>query len=177
MRVLVLGGGVIGVTTAWFLAQDGYKVTVIDREAEVANGTSFANAGLVSPGHAFTWAKPSAPWTLLKSLFRDEAGQFGVAIPLIATFVVLSMALFIGVVGYALKTRWRPVVSGREEMLSATGVAEEDFSHHGRVRIHSESWRAEALRPVHRGQEVRVKAIEGLKLTVEPVDETEEGVK
>ena len=74
MRVLVLGGGVIGVTTAWFLARDGHDVAVIDRQPEVANETSFANAGLVSPGHAFSWASPSAPWTLLKSLFRDDTG-------------------------------------------------------------------------------------------------------
>ena len=106
-------------------------------------------------------------------LYRDEAGQVGVAIPLIGTFVILSLALFVGVVGYALRTRRRPVVSGREEMLLATGVAEEDFEHKGRVRIHSETWNAETLEPVSRGQTVRVKSIEGLRLTVEPVSETE----
>ncbi|MGD8955701.1 MAG: nodulation protein NfeD [Chromatiaceae bacterium] len=104
-------------------------------------------------------------------LYRDEAGQVGVAIPLIGTFVILSLALFIGVVGYALKTRRRPVVSGREEMLLATGVAEEDFEHSGRVRIHSETWNAETLQPVRRGQTVRVRSMEGLRLTVEPVSE------
>ncbi|MGB5493730.1 MAG: nodulation protein NfeD [Sedimenticolaceae bacterium] len=107
-------------------------------------------------------------------LYRDEAGQVGVAIPLIGTFVVLSLALFVGVVGYALKTRRRPVVSGREEMLLATGVAEEDFERSGRVRIHSETWNAETLRPVRRGQTVRVKSMEGLQLTVEPVSETKQ---
>ena len=47
MRVVVLGGGLMGVTTAWFLAADGHEVTVVDREAGLAEGTSFANAGLV----------------------------------------------------------------------------------------------------------------------------------
>ena len=74
MRVVVLGAGVAGVTTAWFLARDGHEVTVIDRQPVAANETSFANAGLVSPGHAFSWASPKAPRVLLKSLFRDDTG-------------------------------------------------------------------------------------------------------
>lgn len=74
MKILVLGGGVIGVTTAWFLSRDGHEVTVIDREAAVADGTSFANAGLISPGHAFSWARPGAPATLLRSLWRGDTG-------------------------------------------------------------------------------------------------------
>jgi membrane-bound serine protease (ClpP class) len=102
-------------------------------------------------------------------LYRDETGQIGVAIPLIATFAVLSMALFIGVVGYAVKTRRRPVVSGREEMLHAVGIAEDDFDQAGRVRVHSESWNAATRRPVRKGQQVRVTGIDGLQLTVEPV--------
>lgn len=104
-------------------------------------------------------------------LYRDEAGQIGVAVPLIATFTALSAALFIGVIGYAVKTRKRPVVSGREEMLGTTGTAEEDFELGGHVRVHSETWNADALRPVRRGQKVRVTAIDGLRLTVEPLDE------
>ena len=77
MRVLVLGGGVIGVTTAYELLQDGHEVTLVEREAEVALGTSFANAGLVAPGHAFAWASPRAPKILLRSLWRgDQAFRF-----------------------------------------------------------------------------------------------------
>jgi len=104
-------------------------------------------------------------------LYRDESGQIGVAIPLIATFALLSMALFIGVVGYAVKTRRRPVVSGREQMLHALGVAEEDFARTGRVHVHSESWAAMTRTPLHKGQRVRVVGIDGLELTVEPLDE------
>ena len=72
MRVLVLGGGVIGVTTAYELLRDGHEVTLIEREADVALGTSFANAGMVAPGHAFAWASPRAPKILLRSLWRDD---------------------------------------------------------------------------------------------------------
>ena len=71
MKVLVLGGGVIGVTTAYYLANSGHEVTVVDRQAEPALETSFANAGEVSPGYASPWAGPGVPikaikWLLMK---------------------------------------------------------------------------------------------------------------
>jgi D-amino-acid dehydrogenase len=72
MKVAILGGGVIGVTTAWYLANDGHEVTVIERRDGVARETSFANAGLIAPGHAYAWASPRAPMILLKSLFRED---------------------------------------------------------------------------------------------------------
>src|SRR5262245_14057926 len=72
MRALVLGAGVVGVTTAYELARDGHEVAVIDRQPEPANETSFANAGMVACGHAFAWASPKAPRILLRSLFRDD---------------------------------------------------------------------------------------------------------
>jgi D-amino-acid dehydrogenase len=72
MKILVLGGGVIGVTTAYYLARDGHEVTVVDRCPEAASETSYANAGLLAPGHAFAWASPKAPGIMLKSLFDDD---------------------------------------------------------------------------------------------------------
>lgn len=71
MKVLVLGGGVIGVTTAYYLANSGHDVTVVDRQAEPALETSFANAGEVSPGYSSPWAGPGVPikaikWLLMK---------------------------------------------------------------------------------------------------------------
>lgn len=71
MKTVILGGGIIGVTTAYFLARGGEDVTVVDRSPGVALGTSFANAGLVAPGHSYTWASPRAPLILLKSLFSE----------------------------------------------------------------------------------------------------------
>jgi D-amino-acid dehydrogenase len=68
MKILILGGGIIGVTTAYYLAKAGEDVTVVDRQGGVGLETSFANAGLVSPGHSYTWASPQAPGVLLKSL-------------------------------------------------------------------------------------------------------------
>ncbi len=72
MRIVVLGGGIVGVTTAYALARDGHEVVVVDRQPLAANETSFSNAGMVAPGHAYTWASPRAPKILLKSLWRDD---------------------------------------------------------------------------------------------------------
>jgi len=61
MKVLVLGSGVVGVTTAWYLCQAGHEVTVIDRQPGAGLETSFANAGQVSPGMSAPWAAPDTP--------------------------------------------------------------------------------------------------------------------
>ena len=77
MRILVLGAGVIGVTAAWQLRKDGHEVAVVDRGSEPANFTSFANAGLVAPGHSYAWSSPAAPRIMLRSLWRnDQAIRF-----------------------------------------------------------------------------------------------------
>lgn len=69
MKVLVLGSGVIGVSTAHYLAQAGHDVTVVDRQAEPALETSFANAGEISPGYSAPWAAPGLPFKAVKWLF------------------------------------------------------------------------------------------------------------
>ncbi|MBB3237124.1 D-amino acid dehydrogenase [Phyllobacterium endophyticum] len=71
MRVIIIGGGLAGVTTAYYLAIAGETVTVVEKASGVALETSFANAGLICPGHSYTWASPQAPITLIKSLFTD----------------------------------------------------------------------------------------------------------
>ena len=72
-RVLVLGSGVIGVTSAWYLARAGFGVTVVDREPGPARGASFANAGQISPGYASPWAAPGVPLKALRWLFQAHA--------------------------------------------------------------------------------------------------------
>lgn len=74
MKTVILGAGIAGITAAYYLAKSGREVVVVDRQAGVARETSFANAGLVAPGHAYTWASPKAPKILFKSLFfADQA--------------------------------------------------------------------------------------------------------
>lgn len=73
MNIVVLGAGVIGVTSAYYLAKAGHTVTVIDRQPGPALETSFANAGEVSPGYSSPWAAPGVPMKALKWLFMKHA--------------------------------------------------------------------------------------------------------
>ena len=73
MKVVVLGAGVVGVTSAWYLAQAGHEVTVIDRQPAAALETSFANAGEISPGYSSPWAAPGIPMKALKWMFMEHA--------------------------------------------------------------------------------------------------------
>jgi D-amino-acid dehydrogenase len=73
MRVIVLGAGLLGVTSAYFLRQQGHEVTVVDRQASPAAETSFANGGQISVSHAEPWANPGAPLKVLKWLGREDA--------------------------------------------------------------------------------------------------------
>ncbi len=69
MNIIILGSGVIGTTTAWFLSQAGHDVTVIERQSGAGLETSFANAGEISPGMAAPWAAPGIPLRALQWLF------------------------------------------------------------------------------------------------------------
>ncbi|MFM7848624.1 MAG: D-amino acid dehydrogenase [Rubrivivax sp.] len=73
MKVIVLGAGLLGVTSAYFLRQQGHEVTVVDRQASAAAETSFANGGQISVSHAEPWANPGAPLKVLKWLGKEDA--------------------------------------------------------------------------------------------------------
>ncbi len=73
MKIVVLGAGVVGTTTAWFLNQAGHDVTVIERQAAAGLETSFANGGQISVSHAEPWANPTAPFKILKWLGKEDA--------------------------------------------------------------------------------------------------------
>ena len=73
MKVAVLGSGVIGVTSAWYLAEAGHDVVVIDRQPGPALETSFANAGEISPGYASPWAAPGIPQKAIRWLMMRHA--------------------------------------------------------------------------------------------------------
>src|SRR5258706_13583507 len=79
MKILVLGAGVVGVTSAWYLSKAGHDVTVIDRRPASGMETSFANGGQISVSHAEPWANPTAPLKVLKGLARrNSALRFSV---------------------------------------------------------------------------------------------------
>lgn len=73
MRVVILGSGVVGVASAWYLVQAGHEVTVIDRQPGVALETSAGNAGQISPGYAAPWAAPGVPLKAIKWMFQRHA--------------------------------------------------------------------------------------------------------
>lgn len=73
MKVIVLGAGVVGVASAWYLAQAGHEVVVVERQPGAALETSFANGGQISVSHAEPWANPHAPTKVLRWLFREDA--------------------------------------------------------------------------------------------------------
>ena len=73
MNVLVFGAGVIGVSSAWYLAQAGHKVTVMDRQPGAGMETSFANGGQISVSHAEPWSNPHAPLRALCWMGREDA--------------------------------------------------------------------------------------------------------
>lgn len=73
MNVAVIGAGIIGITTALRLAEDGHQVTVYESNATVAEGTSFANAGVIAPGYVTPWSAPGMPAKVLTQLFSRQA--------------------------------------------------------------------------------------------------------
>jgi len=74
MRIAIVGAGLLGVASAYYLAKEGHEILVVDRQSAPAREASFANASLLTPNHSFSWAAPGAPWLLLKSLWQADSG-------------------------------------------------------------------------------------------------------
>ena len=72
MKALVLGGGIVGVTTAYYLAKDGHEVAVVEEKEALGLEATSGNAGIIAPGHSFAWASPRAPGQLVRSLLGWE---------------------------------------------------------------------------------------------------------
>ncbi|HXH02152.1 MAG TPA: nodulation protein NfeD [Candidatus Competibacteraceae bacterium] len=104
-------------------------------------------------------------------LWQEEAPGFTVPMGLILGLAMASAAIVLTLGTMLARQRRRPVVSGREHLLGASGVAEEDFQGEGWVRVQGESWRARSDRPLRKGQGVRVAGRDGLCLHVEPKEE------
>jgi D-amino-acid dehydrogenase len=71
MKTVVVGGGVVGVTTAYYLAKDGHDVTVVEKAESLGTDATGGNAGLIAPSHSFAWASPQAPKMLVRSLMGE----------------------------------------------------------------------------------------------------------
>lgn len=73
MHVIVIGAGIIGVCTAYYLRRDGHQVTVVERRSGVSQEASFANAGVMAPSYVAPWSQPGMPTKVLAYLFKAEA--------------------------------------------------------------------------------------------------------
>jgi membrane-bound serine protease (ClpP class) len=102
-------------------------------------------------------------------LMDTEVPGFGVSLPLIGTFALVSSGLFTIVLVMALQARRRPVVSGQEQLTGATAEVVGDFDGEGTVHLHGENWSAHSQVPLKKGQQVRVLKMDGLVLWVEPL--------
>jgi membrane-bound serine protease (ClpP class) len=103
----------------------------------------------------------------------DAAGGYVMPVSFVVTLALTSAALVFATVFLALKARRRPVVTGHEDMIGASGEVLEGFEGQGWARVHGENWRVMSAAPLQRGQKVRVVSIDGLTLRVEP--ETTQG--
>lgn len=104
-------------------------------------------------------------------LFDSGIDNYAVSLPLIGAVALLSAAFFMGVLAMALRIYRRPAVTGVEQLIGSSGEVLDDFAGVGRVRTHGEIWRACARTPLERGQRVRVAALDGLTLIVEPMNQ------
>ena len=100
-------------------------------------------------------------------LIDTDVAGFGIPLGLIATIAVVTVLFVLVVVGMAVKSRRRPIVSGREELAGGGGEVLDDFTGEGWARVHGETWRVRSATPLTRGQRVRVTRIDGLTLDVE----------
>ena len=106
-------------------------------------------------------------------LIDTDAPGFGLSVPLVMTLATLSALLLAAIIGMAVRSRTRAVVSGSEELLGATGIAVSGFPGRGSVRVHGEIWGASSDVPIAPGLPVTVLEREGLTLRVAP-DQSEQ---
>lgn len=107
-------------------------------------------------------------------LIDTDVPGYGISLPLIGAFALVSAALFAMVIGMAIKARKRAVVSGAEELIGMDAEVLEDFDSKGKVRAHGELWQASTRVALQKGQRVRITGMDGLTLKVEPGQQTEE---
>lgn len=105
-------------------------------------------------------------------LIETEVEAYQISMPLIVTVTVITALFVFTIISMAIRQRTRPVVTGREQMAGDLGEAVAEFQDGaGTVHIHGEQWSARSDAPVHKGQSVRVRELDGLILVVEPVEE------
>ncbi|HWP94374.1 MAG TPA: nodulation protein NfeD [Gammaproteobacteria bacterium] len=105
-------------------------------------------------------------------LMDTDVPGFGIPLLLIAAVSFTGALFVLLLIFFAVKSRRAPVVSGREALIGSLAIADRDFESEGVVRLQGELWNARSVKPVRAGQRVRVRALDGLVLTVDPVEES-----
>lgn len=132
-------------------------------------GIIFMLAEAIIPGIGILGIGGVAAFTMGSIMLIDtEMPDYGVSIPLIITFALLSAGFFMVVLGMVLKSRKKPVVTGSGQLIHDTGEVVKDFEREGWIRIRGELWRVRSAMPLKSGQQVSVIAVRGLTLEVEP---------
>lgn len=109
-------------------------------------------------------------------LMHTGVPGYGIAAPLVAGIAVAAAGVLVGIVWMAMRSHRQRVVSGREEMLGATGEVVDDFEGRGMVHVHGERWQADSTIPLRRGQRITVTGMHGLVLDVRPATVSKEAV-
>lgn len=104
-------------------------------------------------------------------LIKTDVPGFGISLPVITSMATVGGGTILAIVWFAVRARRAPVVSGREQLIGSIGTARQRFRGDGTIFVHGEIWQARTKSPVAKGQRVRVLAIDGLVLSVEPLSE------
>jgi membrane-bound serine protease (ClpP class) len=104
-------------------------------------------------------------------LMDSEVPGFGISLPLIIAIAAIGATAMLGIAWMAARTRFRPIVSGAEEMIGAPAKAMEDFEDVGPAWVHGERWSVEVTVPVRKGQPLRITGMRGLRLLAAPADD------
>ncbi len=167
--------GVVG-TISLLLALFAFQVLPINYAglALIFLGIAFMVAEVFAPSFGALGLGGVAAFAIGSVMLIDtDIPGYGVSLPLVATFTLLSAGVCILLLGMALKARKRTVMTGSEQMPGSIGETLEGFDHEGWVRVHGEQWRAHTRQPLKPHQPVRVTAMHGLLLEVEPYSSTE----
>jgi membrane-bound serine protease (ClpP class) len=166
--------GVIGVIC---LLLAGYALQMLPVNyaglALIVVGVGLMVAEVFTPGFGVLGVGGAVSFVIGSVILMDtDLPGYQISMSVIAAFAVLSVAIFVFVIGAAVKSRHAKVVTGQEAIVGAAAVVMDDFSGNGLVRLHGEIWQAASRVPLTKGTKVRIVRIDDLVLTVEPQEQT-----
>ncbi|CAN5293915.1 hypothetical protein BH10PSE19_BH10PSE19_02750 [soil metagenome] len=165
-------------------AQGNSHSTLLTNTIEPALNTQYAGLVLITLSLIFLIAEAFIPTFgvigfigisafVAGSILLLHTGITGYVLALLIIMALINIAFFLTVVNLALLSRKQRIVSGREALLAAVGTVKENFTDQGWIQVEGESWQAHSNIPLHKGDKVRITAMDGLILTVKPLEKDE----